>query len=138
MRLPVDISVLVLSHTSSSILCGNGGGCILRTKVASTEPMEPSLEEAGGEEVDLGKLRNYWSVLRLSEVSMDPAAAELAEEDFVSARQDDQTVTSDDFHSWLVVARLLALSYGHSSVSEATWRRMKELEKMRLQGLRES
>ena len=134
MRLPVDIIVLVLSHTSSSILCGNGTGCILRAEIGPSDPEVIVNESSDSLEVDVDMFRDYWAVLRLSGVGMEEAAAKLAQEDYVSARLNDQTFKVDDFHSWLVLARLLALSHGQSSITTDIWTRMRELERARLHG----
>lgn len=143
MRLPIDVPVVVLSHLSSSILSKNDGGRFLQVKVDAAETRgtgsNNSSEEICDKEpnvVDVNSFRNYWAILRLSDISMDPSTAVIAEEDYVRARQENAAVSSDDFHSWLILARLLALSYGHSSVSENTWKRMRELEGLRLQSFK--
>ena len=75
--------------------------------------------------------RAWWAQQRRQDVSMDAAMTKTAEDDFVSARQRDATLTSVDFHAWLTVARLLALSLGQNSITPSVWSHMREMESRR-------
>jgi hypothetical protein len=60
---------------------------------------------------------------------------DLIENTFVDARQADPTLSADDFHRWLLVARLLAISYGSSTITEGHFNRSKEMDLLRKQYL---
>ncbi|XP_056291000.1 mini-chromosome maintenance complex-binding protein isoform X2 [Pseudoliparis swirei] len=54
------------------------------------------------------------------------------EDDFVAMRKEaPQSVSPEDLHRMLVVARLLSVSRGHTSLSPADWLRAKQLELLR-------
>ena len=76
-------------------------------------------------------MRTWWAATRLQDVTMDAAVTKVVEDDFVNARQRDQALTSIDFHAWLTVARLLAVSLGERKITEDIWRRMRGLEEQR-------
>ncbi|KAK2161874.1 hypothetical protein LSH36_108g04002 [Paralvinella palmiformis] len=53
----------------------------------------------------------------------------LIEEDFVNTRKEDSSKMSiDDFHSLLLLSRLLSLTYGKKSLTQEIWNRAKLLE----------
>lgn len=80
----------------------------------------------------LGKARNWWSTVRLIEVSMSESVATEGVDSFAHARQSDCRLTQADFHRWLTVSRLLALSEGASEISSQHWSKMRDLERRRL------
>jgi hypothetical protein len=86
-------------------------------------------------DMQFDEARMWWATTRhaaqTQQVSMDSHMTKHVEDDFVKSRQNDPSLTSSDFHAWLTVARLLALSYGESNISESNWSRMKELEAQR-------
>ncbi|KAF3827970.1 hypothetical protein GH733_001205 [Mirounga leonina] len=54
------------------------------------------------------------------------------EEDFVEMRKNDpQSITADDLHQLLIVARFLSLSAGQTTLSRERWLRAKQLESLR-------
>uniref|UniRef100_A0A5F9CA12 Mini-chromosome maintenance complex-binding protein n=1 Tax=Oryctolagus cuniculus TaxID=9986 RepID=A0A5F9CA12_RABIT len=54
------------------------------------------------------------------------------EDDFVEMRKNDpQSITADDLHQLLVVARFLSLSAGQTTLSRERWLRAKQLESLR-------
>uniref|UniRef100_A0A665TF97 Mini-chromosome maintenance complex-binding protein n=1 Tax=Echeneis naucrates TaxID=173247 RepID=A0A665TF97_ECHNA len=80
----------------------------------------------------LNKLRLYLSVARLLDYSISDEVTKSVEDDFVDMRKDDpQSVSADDLHRMLVVARLLSLSLGQTSLSRDSWHRAKHMEELR-------
>ena len=120
-------SIILFSDTSSSIFSGDG--CIVKVNVHGSEGKQTGTTD--GETVNLESFRKYWSCLRLLSTTMDESTAKIVEDDFVTARQQNQKISSDDFHMWLVLCRLLAASYGHSEVTVNTWKKVLDLEKQR-------
>ncbi|KAM4703692.1 mini-chromosome maintenance complex-binding protein isoform 2-T2 [Rhinophrynus dorsalis] len=60
------------------------------------------------------------------------------EDDFVDMRKSDpQSISADDLHRLLVVARLLSLSAGQTTLSRERWQRAKQLELQRKNRLQE-
>ena len=130
MSMPVDNPIILLSHSSSSVFSGDG--CIVRVKVNHKEENKmQQTDSINGKNIDLDSFRKYWSCCRLLSTNMDSTTAKVAEEDFVVARQQDQRITADDFHVWLVLSRLYAASYGHPVVTVNTWKQVLDLETRR-------
>jgi hypothetical protein len=61
--------------------------------------------------------RYWWATCRNLEVKMNEATSKHAEDAFVRARQEDEKTMSFDFHRWLRLARLLAISYGDAFIT---------------------
>ncbi|XP_078668117.1 mini-chromosome maintenance complex-binding protein-like [Branchiostoma floridae x Branchiostoma belcheri] len=77
----------------------------------------------------LAKVRSYLTVTELMEYTLPEGMQKVIEEDFVKMRSDDpKNMTAEDLHSLLVVARLLALSVGQTTLSQEVWDRAKQLE----------
>lgn len=76
-------------------------------------------------------LRKWWALMRMQEVTMDAEMVKAAEDDFVNARQHDTSLTPSDFHIWLTIARLLAISHGEVKITHKVWANMKALEESR-------
>ncbi|KAG7229942.1 hypothetical protein INR49_009662 [Caranx melampygus] len=80
----------------------------------------------------LNKLRIYLSVARLLDYSISDEVTKSVEDDFVDMRKDDPTsMSAEDLHRMLVVARLLSLSLGQTSLSRDCWLRAKHIEELR-------
>ncbi|CAN0154298.1 unnamed protein product, partial [Discosporangium mesarthrocarpum] len=86
----------------------------------------------------LGRLRVYLGAVRLLSLSQEGSCSGLAEEDFVKARREGNCVTEEDFHRWLTIARLTALSLGDIAVEERHWIHMKGMEAQVKDRLRDS
>ncbi|XP_077352548.1 mini-chromosome maintenance complex-binding protein isoform X1 [Festucalex cinctus] len=75
------------------------------------------------------KFRLYLSVARQLDYSISDEVTKLVEDDFVDMRKDDpQSISAEDLHRMLIVARLLSLSLGHTSLSRDIWLRAKHME----------
>jgi hypothetical protein len=57
---------------------------------------------------------------------------QLLQDEFVLMRQKDSTVSVELYRSWLTLARLLALSYGETTLTANRWEYTKSLEQTRL------
>ncbi|CAK6962454.1 mini-chromosome maintenance complex-binding protein [Scomber scombrus] len=80
----------------------------------------------------LNKFRLYLSVPRLLDYSISEELTKSVEDDFVDMRKDDpQSISAEDLHRMLVVARLLSLSLGQTSLSRDSWLRAKHIEMLR-------
>lgn len=80
----------------------------------------------------LRKFRMYLSLLRLMDYSISDEVTKAVEEDFVEMRKSDpQSITAEDLHQLLVVARLISLSAGHRTLSRERWQQAKQLEVLR-------
>ncbi|XP_069468048.1 mini-chromosome maintenance complex-binding protein isoform X2 [Ambystoma mexicanum] len=80
----------------------------------------------------LNKFRTYVSLLRLMDYNISDEVTKAVEDDFVEMRKyDPQSITADDLHRMLVVARLLSLSVGQTTLSRERWLRAKQLEVLR-------
>ncbi|KFO70904.1 Mini-chromosome maintenance complex-binding protein [Cuculus canorus] len=80
----------------------------------------------------LNKFRIYLSLSRLLDYSISDEVTKAVEEDFVEMRKNDpESVTADDLHRMLLVARFLSLSAGQTTLSRERWLRAKQLEALR-------
>jgi hypothetical protein len=92
---------------------------------------------------DMTQLRKYWALVRILDVAMSGDALKRAEDTFVKERKDcygtGQTMTTAaDFSRWLSIARLLALSYGSTTITPKIWDDMLSLERRRKSRLQEN
>uniref|UniRef100_A0A2K6U2F7 Mini-chromosome maintenance complex-binding protein n=1 Tax=Saimiri boliviensis boliviensis TaxID=39432 RepID=A0A2K6U2F7_SAIBB len=80
----------------------------------------------------LNKFRIYLTLLRFLDYSISDEITKAVEDDFVEMRKNDpQSITADDLHQLLVVARCLSLSAGQTTLSRERWLRAKQLESFR-------
>ncbi|NXS09911.1 MCMBP protein, partial [Neodrepanis coruscans] len=80
----------------------------------------------------LNKFRIYLSLLKLLDYSISDEVTKAVEEDFVEMRKNDpESITADDLHKTLLVARFLSLSAGQTTLSRERWLRAKQLEALR-------
>uniref|UniRef100_A0A8C4SZA4 Mini-chromosome maintenance complex-binding protein n=1 Tax=Erpetoichthys calabaricus TaxID=27687 RepID=A0A8C4SZA4_ERPCA len=80
----------------------------------------------------LTKFRIYLSLVRHLEYSISAEVTKAVEDDFVEMRKNEpRSVSAEDLHRMLVIARLLSLSVGQTSLSRERWQRTKELEILR-------
>nr|AAI11073.1 Similar to cDNA sequence BC025641 [Rattus norvegicus] len=80
----------------------------------------------------LNKFRIYLTLLRFLDYNLSDDITKAVEDDFVEMRKNDpQSITADDLHQLLVVARFLSLSAGQTTLSRERWLRAKQLEHSR-------
>ncbi|XP_077469196.1 mini-chromosome maintenance complex-binding protein [Stigmatopora argus] len=129
MEFPCNINVLVASEGRS--LLPSDCQIHLQPQVASdrTEEYLSSIPVYTHNSSQFNKFRLYLSVARQLDYSITDQVSKSVEDDFVEMRKDDpQSISAEDLHRMLVVARLLSLSLGHTSLSRDTWQRAKHLE----------
>ncbi|KAE8589534.1 hypothetical protein XENTR_v10017603 [Xenopus tropicalis] len=137
MEFPCNINVLVTSEGRSLL----PSDCHVHLQ---PQMMPPNLEQYLGALLAaslpslLNKFRTYIGLLRLLDYSISDEATKAVEDDFVEMRKNDpQSISADDLHRLLVVARLSSLSAGQTSLSREQWLRAKQLEQQRKNRLRE-
>ncbi|XP_034040534.1 mini-chromosome maintenance complex-binding protein [Thalassophryne amazonica] len=80
----------------------------------------------------LNKFRVYLSVARLLDYRITDEVTKSVEDDFVEMRKDNpQSISAEDLHHLLVVARLLSVSLGETSLTRDCWLRTKHMEALR-------
>ncbi|XP_068424229.1 mini-chromosome maintenance complex-binding protein [Clinocottus analis] len=131
MEFPCNINVLIASEGRSLL----PSDCHIRLQ---SQVAPPDMEEyLGGihmppQASQLNKFRMYLSVARLLDYSISDEVTKSVEDDFVDMRKDDpQSISAEDLHRMLVVARLLSLSLGQTSLSRDSWLRAKHIEMLR-------
>jgi hypothetical protein len=144
---PTDFICILLSSAQDtpSMRFGDSSGII-------TIPLDTSNSDfVHSNELEvswLTTMRLWWAVVRLIEPTMADETLRMAETDFVRARNtphvfEDSKSTEDfppnvdasDFHNWLNLARLVAVSFGESSITVDHWRRVQQLETQRVHRL---
>lgn len=122
-----DIPILILSERRS----------MLATDVhlpLSSSPSGMNLPELTSKlesNMDLlMQMRNYITTLKMVPFSMGDAMQEAVQQDFIQSRASGQPnpMSAEDFHLLLVLARLLAVTYGKTELSESLWQRAKTME----------
>ncbi|XP_075703860.1 mini-chromosome maintenance complex-binding protein isoform X2 [Rhinoderma darwinii] len=136
MEFPCNINVLVTSEGRSLL----PSDCQIHLKPQMCPPSLEQYTEALLSATSLSllnKFRMYLSLLQLMDYAISEEITKAVEDDFVDMRKGDpHSISVDDLHRLLVVARLLSLSAGQTSLSSEMWLRAKELEiqrKSRLQ-----
>ncbi|KAF7710371.1 hypothetical protein HF521_009243 [Silurus meridionalis] len=131
MEFPCNINVLIMSEGRSLLPCD----CQVHLHPAMNPPnLEEYLKTLQHSQLSsqLNKYRVYLTVARSLDYSISDQITKAVEEDFVEMRKDDpQSISAEDLHRMLVVARLLSLSYGQSTLSRENWMKAKQLEILR-------
>lgn len=137
MEFPCNINVLVASEGRSLL----PSDCQVLLKPQMCPPsLEQYMEALLSATLPslLNKFRMYLSLLQLMDYTISEEITKAVEDDFVDMRKGDpQSMSADDLHRLLVVARLLSLSSGQTSLSQERWLRAKELEIQRKDRLRD-
>ncbi|XP_061140415.1 mini-chromosome maintenance complex-binding protein [Syngnathus typhle] len=129
MEFPCNINVLIASEGRS--LLSSDCQIHLQPQVApeNLEEYLTSIPTHAQASTQFNKFRLYLSVARQLDYSIPEEVTKSVEDDFVDMRKDDpQSISAEDLHRLLVVARLLSLSLGHTSLSRDIWLRAKHLE----------
>ncbi|XP_071769320.1 mini-chromosome maintenance complex-binding protein [Centroberyx gerrardi] len=132
MEFPCNINVLITSEGRS--LLPSDCQVHLQPQVAppNMEEYLSAIHTHPQSSSQLNKFRLYLSVARTLEYSIADEVTKAVEDDFVDMRKDDpQSISAEDFHRMLVVARLLSLSLGQTSLSRDGWMRAKHIETLR-------
>uniref|UniRef100_A0A8P4KEG7 Mini-chromosome maintenance complex-binding protein n=1 Tax=Dicentrarchus labrax TaxID=13489 RepID=A0A8P4KEG7_DICLA len=132
MEFPCNINVLIVSEGRS--LLPSDCQIHLQSQVtpANMEEYLSSIHMHTQTSSQLNKFRIYLSVARLLDYNISDEMTKSVEDDFVDMRKDDpQSVSAEDLHRMLVVARLLSLSLGQTSLSRDSWLRAKHIDMLR-------
>uniref|UniRef100_UPI0037E796D3 mini-chromosome maintenance complex-binding protein n=1 Tax=Semicossyphus pulcher TaxID=241346 RepID=UPI0037E796D3 len=132
MEFPCNINVLITSESRS--LLPSDCQIHLQSQVNQSHMEEyiSSIHMPLHVSSQLNKFRIYLSVARLLDYSISDDVSKSVEDDFVDMRKDDpQSISAEDLHRMLVVARLLSLSLGQTSLSRDSWQRVKHIEMLR-------
>lgn len=78
----------------------------------------------------LNDIRKYLTLSRLTKYDISENVEELVQDEFVKMRQK-SAITADDLHNLLVLARLLCISEGKSTLDEECWKKACKLEEER-------
>ena len=138
LNVPTDLPVLCVTSSSSgnSIFgASNALRVVLQQRTAGSAPIIIDGSSCECIETDaemLDRARAWWSSVRLTEVSMSESMAMEGINSFAAARQTDMRLMQNDFHRWLTVSRLLAVSEGAAGITSRHWDAMRRLEKRRL------
>uniref|UniRef100_A0A8C6VNC9 Mini-chromosome maintenance complex-binding protein n=1 Tax=Naja naja TaxID=35670 RepID=A0A8C6VNC9_NAJNA len=131
MEFPCNINVLITSEGRSLL----PSDCQVHLQ---PELLPPNMEEHMNSLLTavlpsiLNKFRIYLSLLRLLDYSISDEVTKAVEDDFVEMRKNDpESITADDLHRTLLVARFLSLSAGQTTLSRERWLRAKQLEALR-------
>ena len=85
-----------------------------------------------GHHLDYKTIQTYLASIRSLSVKLEEETSKSIEEDFVAARQEEtSSVSLDDFHVWLVLTRLYALSLGTPVIDINVWNKIRGLERDR-------
>lgn len=135
-ELPTDLNICILSE----------GRSIFKLGVDCTVPMVSvdMTQSIQLSDDQLQLIRQYLSIVNSLNAgylssgeaySISANVAKAAESDFVEARNGgahpDTSITADDFHRWLSLARLVTLSHGDTQLSQEHWNTARQLEKDR-------
>ncbi|XP_029416601.1 mini-chromosome maintenance complex-binding protein isoform X3 [Nannospalax galili] len=131
MEFPCNINVLITSEGRSLL----PADCQIHLQ---PQLIPPNMEEYMNSLLSavlpsvLNKFRIYLTLLRFLDYSISDDITKAVEDDFVEMRKNDpQSITADDLHQLLVVARFLSLSAGQTTLSRERWLRAKQLESLR-------
>ncbi|KAG7462441.1 hypothetical protein MATL_G00184930 [Megalops atlanticus] len=136
MEFPCNINVLITSEGKS--LLPSDCQVHLQPKQFPPSMMEDQLNSLRFPLTpsSINSFRIYLSLLRTLEYSISQEVTKAVEDDFVEMRKDDpQSISAEDLHRMLVVARLLSLSAGETTLSLDQWMKAKHLEILRVNRL---
>jgi hypothetical protein len=85
------------------------------------------------EEAIMAHWRLWLAFARTIDVKMGESLAKAASDDFVHSRQINGQLTAGDFNRWLILARLVAMSFGCSEVLPEHWEYTRNLERLRIE-----
>ena len=131
MRMPVDLPVVVLTSAKQGDSVVQGGECrvplrmVKDTRVA--EPLDPVMAKT---------MRRFVARAWGSDHSISEKAGKEIESEMVAARHGERKATEQEFHRWLTIARLCALSSGETDLTVKHWKHAMECERKTEERLR--
>ncbi|XP_065815360.1 mini-chromosome maintenance complex-binding protein [Labrus bergylta] len=132
MEFPCNINVLITSEGRSLLPADCHINIQSQVNQSHMEEYISSINMPVHVSSQLNKFRIYLSLVRLLDYSISDDVTKSVEDDFVDMRKDDpQSISAEDLHRMLIVARLLSLSLGQTSLSIDSWMRVKQMEMQR-------
>ena len=124
MSVPTDVAVVNVSASKTNgVVEGLDASVMLRM---TAEPkMAPAPDAAS-----LLEMRAFLARAKSSDHTISKASGSDIERAMVAARAADQSVTQENFHRWLTMARLTALSCGETELQIKHWDRATECERI--------
>lgn len=120
-----NVQVLVLSEGKSMLPCD----CQVKLQLSSATTVDV-VSCLSPQVID--KIRRYLGMVRFCAYSVPQDMQKTLQDDFVQTRQaNPSSMTADDFHMHLLVARLMSVSNGCSSLTQELWNKVKHMENMR-------
>lgn len=127
MEFPCNINVLISSEGRSLLPSDCQVHLQAQVALSQVEGYLSGLPQMTSAQIN--RFRTYLSVARLLDYNISDQMTKSVEDDFVDMRKDDpQSVSAEDLHRLLVVARLLCLSVGETALSRDSWFKAKLLE----------
>ena len=124
MRVPVDVPVIVVSPSVST------GSVIQNTDVKVPLRMTSEPGESPALDPETAKaMRTFLACARGSDHTIGKDASADIEAAMVAARQGEEKATQEQFHRWLTMARLWALSSGVTDLTIQHWRHVMECQR---------
>ena len=132
---PVDVPTTVLSNGPPMIKCklqlplqslfqdGLSGPTATQTQANLATSFPNHLQSA----------RAMISACRHLPFALNETGSTIVETYFVQARQVDKEITPQNLHDWITHARLVAVSHGETTLTEARWQEARAMEAARLQ-----
>ncbi|KAL4424256.1 hypothetical protein ABPG75_001557 [Micractinium tetrahymenae] len=125
---PADAPVTVLSL----------GRSLLKDAVGLALPLRPTAPladaaavQAAATSADLPPLRAYLAAARSADFAIGPDMEAFLQQELAGARQKNRDINERTFHTWMNLARLLALSHGEAALTRERWQAMRAMEEAR-------
>eukprot|EP00795_Rhopilema_esculentum_P011972 gene11972-2554_t len=120
-----DITVLILSEGRSLLQCD----CIVPLAKEDTSLQSAASIFASIDPDMLRKIRIYLEITRHMDFDLSNEMQEVIKDDYVGLREADHNkMNPEAFHLLLVMARLVALSFGKGELTRELWTKTKEIE----------
>ena len=131
MRVPVDVAVVVLTSAKQGDSVVQGGECRVPLRMVKDTRVAEQLDP-----VMARTMRRFVARAWGSDHSISEKAGKEIESEMVAARQGERKATELEFHRWLTIARLCALSSGETDLTVKHWKHAMECERKAEERLR--
>ncbi|OQV16330.1 Mini-chromosome maintenance complex-binding protein [Hypsibius exemplaris] len=125
----MDIPVLVLSQGKSLVNCR----CIV-----PLSPNGAAVDCAALDEEIIWQIRQYLVTVRFLDYEIPPEMREAIVNKFVTSRKADRSISPDDLHQQLELARYMTISHGEVVLTQQRWDEVLHLESERSRRLKET
>ncbi|KAL6263858.1 hypothetical protein P5V15_003939 [Pogonomyrmex californicus] len=136
MEYETDIPILIFSDVKSFIPCPMR---IILNIDAESENLYTQVVEAAyqylKDENRLANIHQYIETLKHTEFVFNEEITKVVQDDFVEMRSRNKNIDADNLHALMVFARLMALSYGQTTLNTEYWKKTVQLEMERMNRL---